>query len=123
MPLLRYVAKHPEGHELEETQLFPRGESPEEILKKYEPLFKICTLIKVEILNPFVHSEHQWMRINKMGERVYYECGCCGCQAYNRFSNFRGEIKLFNREGKWANVKFDKCRDPLKEMPMSTKLF
>ena len=124
MPLIKYTARHPEGHELVETQLFPRGDGdPESIVKTYEPIFKTCKLVKVEILNPFVHSVHEWKRISRMGERIYYECAVCGCQAYNKFSNFKGEIKCWTREGKWNHFRFEHCKDPLKEMPMSTKLF
>lgn len=124
MPLVKYTFTHPEGHELTETDYIPATNDAKKTLVEYFPdiPYRELNVIKVEILNPFVHP-HDWKKSHKQGERMYYRCGRCGIISYRRINMFSGEIGQFNREEQWKSVKYERCHDPLKQMPPSTKLF
>lgn len=117
MPLIRYTFRHAEGHELTETASFPRKHDVQATLPEGS------VLLKHEVLNPFVHESHEWVKLTRLGDRIFYRCAKCGCEAYNVFNMFHGEQFYFVREGKWKANKYEECRDPLKEMPKATSLF
>lgn len=81
------------------------------------------SLLKVEILNPYVHQHsYRKLREDQFAGKVFYCCDRCGITAYRKTHIFTGETLPFIRDEAWKSEKFAFCHDPLKEMPKSTKL-
>lgn len=122
MPLLQYTFRHPEGHELTETDLFPPSSDDEEMVRK-ECLDKIkAELITLEVKNPFIHP-HTWKFTHKSMGRMFYLCERCSIGASRSIHNFKGPIGPYVRDEAHKSVKYELCHDPLKPMPPSTSLF
>ena len=77
------------------------------------------SLVKVEILNPYVHI-HKWKRtsIDRLNMRANYICERCGIAGHRFFNFVTGESHaVITRDPPHEKEKYELCKDPLKPMP------
>lgn len=82
-------------------------------------------LVAVQITNPYWHL-HDWklVRTDKFALKAYYVCLRCRITGHKYADLLRGvhEASPVAREEAYKNLKFELCRDPLKELPKKINL-
>lgn len=131
MPEIRYTVEI-EGDKFSERDFFKATRDATQFVQQeiIDPWNKsraekkdpLVSLVKVEVLNPFVHL-HDWKKTHsdKFGGRSYYFCTRCKITGWRVNRIMDGDLGEVHRDESWKPVKFELCRDPLKEMPK--KLF
>jgi hypothetical protein len=126
MPEIRYTIRI-EGDEFWETIRTKRGDANQIVWDEViAPMNKrrtalgepLASLVKVEVLNPFVHLHHwQFTYKNRSSLRSFYVCKYCEATGYIPLNIVTGETAThIIRDEKYKTEKWEVCRDALKKL-------